>query len=292
MHGIPRLTPELAQRHRAWLEADGLQAPVAAVDKAVQAESTVASFGMQWAWDHEPRTEEDLRWRVAERHSRKAADYADRIVLDAGAGAGDQSRWILQSGAAAVVSVDLSEAIGVAYRKLWQNPNWIGIQGDITVLPFANSYFEFVYCEGVIQHTRSSEATVKELVRVLAAGGQGIATHYGLPTTLKSRTQLALRNWLRARLSGLEFYKLLFVSGALATTAHIPLVGNVFGKTIAVKNPRMPTFKSTWSATYDTYGSHAYQRHFPLSEFVACFDLPGVESKLSSDGGVIFVKKS
>jgi ubiquinone/menaquinone biosynthesis C-methylase UbiE len=290
-HGIPRLSPELAQRHRAWLEADGLVPPAAPTDKAVQEESTVASFGTQWEWDSEPRTEEDLRWRVAERHALSRSDYANRVVLDAGAGAGDQSRWILQGGADAVVSVDLSDAINVAYRKLWERPNWIGIQGDIAALPFADSFFEFVYCEGVIQHTQSSQETVKELVRVLANGGQGVATHYTLPESLKLRAQLVLRNWLRARLSGLDFYKLLFASGVLASTAHIPVVGSFFGKTIALKNARMPTFKSTWCATYDAYGGHAYQRHPTMEEVLSYFELPGIISGPTPGGGIAFKKK-
>jgi hypothetical protein len=52
----------------------------------------------------------------------------------------------------------------------------------------------------------------------------------------------------------------------------------------------MPTFKSTWSATYDAYGGHAYQRHLPMTEFLACFDLPGIASKSSPGGGVVFKK--
>jgi ubiquinone/menaquinone biosynthesis C-methylase UbiE/uncharacterized protein YbaR (Trm112 family) len=289
VHGIPRLTPELAWRHRIWLESDGLVPPVVTPTGA-QAESTVTSFGIQWEWDSEPRTEQDLRWRVAERHGLTAADYADRIVFDAGAGAGDQSRWILENGAAAVVSVDLSEAINVAYRKLWERPNWVGIQGDITALPFDGSFFAFVYCEGVIQHTWSSEAAIKELARVLAVGGNGVATHYTKPERLRQRAQLGLRNWLRGRLSRLEFFELLFVSGLLAGTAHVPLVGNLFGKTIAVKNPRMPTFKATWSATYDTYGGHAHQRHLSMKDVVACFNLPDIACRLSPDGGILFTK--
>lgn len=290
VHGIPRLTPRLAYRHRAWLEGDGLQPPTVPVASTVQAEETVTSFGTQWEWDSEPRTEEDLRWRVAGRHALTGSDYSGRVVLDAGAGAGDQSRWILQNGAAAVVSMDLSESINVAYRKLWQHSDWIGIQGDITALPFADSFFDFVYCEGVIQHTWSSQATVKELTRVLAVGGRGIATHYTLPESFKQRLQLNLRNWLRARLSGLDFFRLLFVSGILAAMAHIPLIGNFFGKTIAVKNPLMPNFKSTWSATYDTYGGHAYQRHLSMPDFLACFDLPGVVREPTPGGGVAFSK--
>jgi ubiquinone/menaquinone biosynthesis C-methylase UbiE len=272
------------------LDAEGLSPPADAKGRPIQEEWTVTSFGFQWGWDPEPRTEEDLKWRVAERHNLTRRDYAGRTVLDAGAGAGDQSRWILRNGAAAVVSVDLSDAVNVAYDKLQGNRNWIGIQGDISALPFAEPFFDFVYCEGVIQHTQSSEATVRELARVLRPGGRGVATHYSIPESLKLRAQLRLRNWLRTWLSGMEPSKLLLVSGVLAAFAQAPLIGDFFGKTIAVKNPRMPTFKSTWSATYDTYGSHTYQRHLSPAAFLASFDLPGIAKEPSPGGGVVFRK--
>ena len=53
-----------------------------------QPESTVESFGFQWAFNRAMRSEADLRWRVAERFKIQPTAFADKLVLDAGTGAG------------------------------------------------------------------------------------------------------------------------------------------------------------------------------------------------------------
>jgi ubiquinone/menaquinone biosynthesis C-methylase UbiE len=293
VHGIARMTPEIAQRYANWLEMFGLSPPVLTeqYDGNFQDHRTVASFGFQWNWDAEPRTEADLCWRIVERHGLTEREFRGVDILDAGAGAGDQSRWLLQHGAKSVVSIELSDAIEVAHKKLERNANWLGIQGDITALPFSEPCFNYIYCEGVIQHTRDSRLSVTELLRVLTPGGKGVATHYTLPRSLKSKMQLKIRNILRKRLSCLAPEKLLLLSGIFAAATHIPVLGSILNKTISVTNPRMPFLKATWSCTYDTYGSHAFQRHIQLDEFISYFLDGNVEADLSPDGGILFRKR-
>jgi len=292
VHGIPRLTPEIAHVHASWLEMFGLSPP-ALTERCkwnFQDHGSVASFGFQWNWDNEPRTEADLYWRIAERHGLTAGEFRGIDILDAGAGAGDQSRWLLQHGAKSVVSIDLSDAIEVAHKKLERNANWLGIQGDITALPFSEPCFNYIYCEGTIQHTRDSRLTVTELLRVLAPRGKGVATHYIIPKSLKSKVQLSMRNVLRKRFSRLEPEKLLLLSGVLAVAAHLPFLSYFFRRTLAVSNPRMPFLKATWSCTYDSYGSHAFQHHIRSDEFISYFLGANIEACLSPDGGVLFKK--
>jgi ubiquinone/menaquinone biosynthesis C-methylase UbiE len=292
VHGIPRMTPETAHLHANWLEIFGLSPPPIANQPEVdfQSQHTVSSFGFQWNWDSEPRTEADLRWRVAERHGLTEKEFQGLDILDAGAGAGDQSRWLLQHGAQSVVSIDLSGAIEVAHKKLEKYSNWLSVQGDITALPFSEPCFNYIYCEGVIQHTRDSKLTVTELLRVLTDGGKGVATHYILPKSFKSRVQLKIRNTLRKRLSRMEPERLLLLSGVLAAATYVPILGYIFGRTLAVVNPRMPFLKATWSCTYDTYGSHTFQRHIQPDEFRSYFLNQNVEASFSPDGGILFRK--
>jgi ubiquinone/menaquinone biosynthesis C-methylase UbiE len=292
VHGVPRLTPELAHQYAHWLEMFDLVPPPLPEKTEVnfQDQQSIASFGFQWNWDDEPRTEADLRWRVAERHGLTGKEFQGLDILDAGAGAGDQSRWLLQHGARSVVSVDLSGAIDVAHRKLEKYVNWLGVQGDITALPFSEPCFNYVYCEGVIQHTRDSKLTVAELLRVLAAGGRGVATHYVLPKSFRSKVQFKIRNTLRKRFSQLEPERLLLLSGVLALATYVPIFGYFFGRTFAVINPRMPFLKATWSCTYDSYGSHAFQRHIHPDEFRSYFLDPDVDAHFSPDGGILFKK--
>ena len=116
----------------------------------------------------------------------------------------------------------------------------------------------------MIQHTRDSKLAVAELLRVLATGGKGVATHYTAPKRFRSRVQLRLREVFRKYLSQMSQEKLLLLSGVLAATAFILLLGYLFRETIIVANPRMPSLKATWSCTYDAYGSHAFQHYIPL----------------------------
>ncbi|MBI3761281.1 MAG: class I SAM-dependent methyltransferase [Chloroflexi bacterium] len=269
--GLVWATPEGASRHADWLAGLGLS-PLAELD-SIQPGATVASFGFQWVWDANPRTEQDLQWRAAARFGLSPQDFDGKVVLDAGCGAGDQSRWFVSQGAA-VVSVDLSAAIRVAYHKLRQCPQWVGVHGDITALPFEDESFDFVYCEGVIQHTRDSQIAVDELSRVLKRGGKIAATHYAIPTTWYSRLRWRFTVWQRRRLSQWDPYHLLAYTGLLAALASLPALGALLRlSNIVVHNPRMPDFKSTWSNTYDSYGSQTYQRYLRPADFRRMFDL-------------------
>ncbi len=291
---VARLTPALAEQYQHWLLPLGLR-PVPlpqASNASFQAESTVESFGFQWTWNSEMRSEIDLRWRVADRFLVDPAEFEGQLVLDAGAGAGDQSRWLVNRGAR-VVSIDLSAAIAVVASKLRLCSNWCGIQGDITALPLADDEFDIVYCEGVIQTTRDSALAVRELCRTLREGGRILATHYGKSSRLRGRLKLALTNALRTRLSRSERFRLLLLTGNLAALAHIPLLGRLLRLSgIAVYSPLMPDLKTTWTNTFDLYGNHLYQRYITPDEFWSYFREAGEIERIHADGTLIVARKT
>jgi SAM-dependent methyltransferase len=220
--------------------------------------------------------------------------FANRLTIDAGAGAGDQSQYLLSLGAG-VVSMDLSSAIEVVARKLRMNSNWVGIQGDITSLPFSSDQFDIVYCEGVIQHTRDSVLTVGELCRVLKADGHVLAAHYTrepLSTTIgKLKRSITSRysDFLRNRLSRMERFKLLFVTGLISALNYVPLLGFILRKTGTVLHyDIMPDFKTTWTNTFDFYGNHTYQRIVTSEEFRGYFqDAGGMELIYEQSGNLV-----
>jgi ubiquinone/menaquinone biosynthesis C-methylase UbiE len=275
---VARLTPELAHRYHSWLSQLGLSPPdTDLTGSAFQTESTVESFGWQWAWNSWMRSEADLRMRVADKFGVTPEYFAGKLVADMGAGAGDQSSYLLQSGAA-VVSVDLSSAIDVVAGKLRMHSAWFGVQSDITALPMDDDQFDCAYCEGVIQHTRDSSLTVRELSRVVRPGGDVLASHYlrEEPTSIwgrvKRKVSREIYEMARARLSRLERYKLLLATGNLAALSYVPLLRALIRKTgLALYYDLMPDFKTTWTNTYDYYGSHAYQRFLSSEEFSALF---------------------
>lgn len=296
---VVRVTPELARRYAEWLVPFNLTPAGQAPDAApLQPEATVESFAFQWAWNSAMRSEADLDNRVLRQFDATPADFAGRQVLDAGAGAGDQSRYMRKLGAD-VVSIDLSEAIHVVAGKLRLHPGWVGVQGDVTALPFADDHFDIVYCEGVIQHTRDSVATIRELRRVTRAGGRILATHYvRVPATTflrkqKRRLTQGYYDFLRRTLSSKERYRLLLWTGNLAALSYVPIVGRFLKWSgTAMYYDLMPDFKTTWTNTYDYYGNHAFQRFVPPEQFWTWFDEAGdMELLRKVVGGVVARKK-
>jgi ubiquinone/menaquinone biosynthesis C-methylase UbiE len=296
---VARVTPELAERHRSWLEMAGLRPPQPPDDAAgLQPEATVESFGWQWTWNSDMRSDADLKMRVADRFGVAPESFAGQLTLDAGAGAGDQTRYIARQGGD-VVSVDLSSAIEVVSSKMRMEGTWFGVQGDVTALPFASDQFDVVYCEGVIQHTRDSVATVRELCRTAKPGGRVFASHYTRRVArsalhrLVRKVRLGYYEFLRSRLSRMERFKLLFVCGVLAALAYVPLLGRfVRWSATALWYELMPDFKTTWTNTYDYYGAHAFQRIIPPDEFAGYFDRAGGMEIRRPEPGVVVATKS
>ncbi len=293
---VARLTPELAHRYGEWLASYGLLPPDAPRG-AFQEEASVESFGFQWSWVGVMRTEADLRERVAERFGLQPEAFGGKLALDAGAGAGDQSRYMTDRGAE-VVSIDLSAAIEVVARKMRMRAGWAGAQGDVTMLPFASAQFDVVYCEGVIQHTRDSVATVRELLRVAKPQGMILASHYTRPAAasllrrMKRRLSLGYYEMLRRRLSSMEQFKRLLVTGNLAALAYVPLLGRFIRATgTALHSDVMPQFRTTWTNTYDYYGGHAHQRFITPEEFVGYFERAGGADVEHAVTGVVRARK-
>jgi ubiquinone/menaquinone biosynthesis C-methylase UbiE len=235
--------------------------------------------------------------RVVEKFKVAPSIFSKRKVVDAGAGAGDQSRYLLSLGAD-VISVDLSPAIDVVASKLRMHSNWVGVQADIMRLPFADKQFDMVYCEGVIQHTADSAKTVKELCRIISENGIILAAHYvrvpvaTLSGKIKRQLTSKYYEYLRKTLSRMERFKLLFATGVIAGLNYVPIVGWVLRKTgTALYYDLMPDFKTTWTNTYDFYGSHAYQRIVTPEEFYAYFEATGCTEIVYRGIGNIVARK-
>jgi ubiquinone/menaquinone biosynthesis C-methylase UbiE len=296
---VARLTPELAWRYSSWLEQLGLSPPNTGKGGGFQLEASVESFGWQWTWNSEMRSEADLRMRVADKFGVVPEFFRGKLVADMGAGAGDQSRYLLKQGAR-VISFDLSAAIEAVSAKLRMNKDWFGVQGDITCLPLADQQFDCVYCEGVIQHTRDSPLAVRELSRVVRAGGAVLAAHYVRtePTTrygrLKRKFSLGTYEFVRKRLSGMERFKLLLVTGNLAALSYVPLLGILVRKFgLALYYDLMPEFRTTWTNTYDYYGNHSYQRFMTSAQFADLFaQVQGMSVQYEREGNLRAVKSA
>jgi SAM-dependent methyltransferase len=74
-----------------------------------------------------------------------------RTVIEAGCGKGRHTRALARWGAREVVSVDLSEAVEVAYRNTRDLPNVHIVQADIYRLPL-RPIFDYGLSVGVLHH--------------------------------------------------------------------------------------------------------------------------------------------
>ena len=106
-----------------------------------------------------------------------ANSLAGKLVLEAGCGAGRFTEVLLQKGAK-LVSSDLSTAVEVNAENFPLSANHVIIQADINDMPYRDENFDVVICMGVIQHTPSPEATIKNLYALVKKGGTLIIDHY------------------------------------------------------------------------------------------------------------------
>lgn len=283
------MTPDLARDHADWLYEMELSPPKE--ENEIQAIDSVESFGFEWSFQEEPRTDDELEWVTTTGVGVEYSDYSGQRVFDAGCGAGAQSRWILEHGADEIISMDLSRAIDVAGRKLSTEKSWLGIQGDLTNLPFKGPICDFVYCFGVIHHTKSAKRTIENILKVCNPGGLIAMNHYTRKNQLKHRLYYnRFLPALRGRISTLPREKLLFVTGMISAISMTPLIGEKFAKIFGYKNDRMPGFKYTWTGTYDRYGSHRYDRFITNKSWLRTVNQFDIQIEWN-DGGRILVSK-
>jgi 2-polyprenyl-3-methyl-5-hydroxy-6-metoxy-1,4-benzoquinol methylase len=104
-------------------------------------------------------------------------NLTDKLVLEAGCGAGRFTEILLQKGAK-LVSSDMSTAVDVNLENFPLSDHHLIIQADINDMPYMDETFDVVVCLGVIQHTPDSETTINSLYKLVKKGGALVFDHY------------------------------------------------------------------------------------------------------------------
>ena len=91
--------------------------------------------------------------------------FRDKLVLDAGCGAGRHSYYAAKFGAE-VIAFDLSKSVEAAYRNTKQSPKVHVVQADIYSLPFSKE-FDYIFCIGVLHHLPDPGKGFERLVALL-----------------------------------------------------------------------------------------------------------------------------
>lgn len=121
--------------------------------------------------------------------------------LDVGCGAGSYTRYLHESGVAAV-GLDYSQP-SVQKAAARGEPGQLWVVGDATSLPFRSDSVAGILCFGVLQALESPDAVVRELLRVLRPGGElwlDALNAHALPTLARR-----LVAWARRRGTALRY---------------------------------------------------------------------------------------
>ncbi len=105
--------------------------------------------------------------------------FKDKLVLDAGCGAGRFTVVAQQFGAKGVVGVDLSDSVDVAFRSTRAYPNALIVQADLFALPFKQEGFDYAFSVGVLHHTANPRGAFEAVVKLVKPGGGMSAWVYG-----------------------------------------------------------------------------------------------------------------
>ena len=140
-------------------------------------QATADAFGYEWT-HYSTLTDADkaefLDWIAP----LTPAEFAGRVVLDAGCGKGRHMFLAAQFQARQVIGIDLSDAVESAFQNTRHLPNGHVVQADILNLPFAKP-FDLAYSIGVLHHLPEPKAGFLALTKHLQASGRLSVWVYG-----------------------------------------------------------------------------------------------------------------
>jgi ubiquinone/menaquinone biosynthesis C-methylase UbiE len=114
---------------------------------------------------------------LAERLLDAAALHAGERVLDLACGTGVVARAALRRGAAPVVGADRNGAMLAVARRT--TPGATFVEADAAALPFADGVFDLATCQQGLQFFPDRTGALRELARVLGAGGRAAVALWG-----------------------------------------------------------------------------------------------------------------
>jgi len=137
---------------------------------------TLRSFGYEWRKFSEAH-EEYKRELLHVLRPVKPSFFKNKLVLDAGCGAGRLTYYMAKTGCE-LVGIDLSKAVYSAHENMKGFSNVHIMQADIYNLPL-RPCFDFVYSIGVIHHLPKPELGIKRLSALLKPNSTLFVWVYG-----------------------------------------------------------------------------------------------------------------
>lgn len=160
------------------------------------------AFGAQWRRYRLTQLDSYTKTPLSRDRARRCigealwTQLAGKQVLECGCGAGRFTEVLLNQGAA-VVSLDLSDAVDANQENFPQNDTHCIAQADILQLPFAPQQFDVVFCLGVLQYTANPELALASLYSQVKPGGTLVVDIYTHRLSWYTKTSSLLRHYLR-----------------------------------------------------------------------------------------------
>ncbi|HYS04833.1 MAG TPA: methyltransferase domain-containing protein [Candidatus Dormibacteraeota bacterium] len=143
-----------------------------------EAARTAAAFGWEW------RTFS----RVDDHHEQQFLDwiapagrntFRGQVVLEGGCGKGRHTRLASRYGAAAIIGVDLSDAVDTAFDNTRDEPTAHIVQADLLSLPLRPASCDYAFSVGVLHHLSNPSAGFRALSGAVRPGGAVSIWVYG-----------------------------------------------------------------------------------------------------------------
>jgi SAM-dependent methyltransferase len=260
---------------RRWPVRGGV--PRMVLSGVTQATETVDSFAYEWDRYGFEAGRESWERDICGPILGGGEAVAGRTVVDAGAGSGCQSAWMLEKGARRVVALELSGTVdGPLQRMLGGREDAAAIvQADIAMPPLADGCADVVYCMNVLQHTAEPWATFAGLCRLCAAPAGRFA--FNVYTRAERFDRWGLLRWpLRDAARRVPDGMLRKIVWAAVQASRVPALGWALRKAVLVYDTNAP--RDLWAAeldTFDWYGGHQYQFVYRPSTVRACLAAAG-----------------
>lgn len=244
------------------------------IPRFVQTATYASTFGKQWNWFREVQIDSRNGTTESERMLYATtgwtqADYRDRLVLDAGAGAGRFAEIVAKHGGE-VVGVDLTDAVDAAYANIGRRENVHLVQADIFAMPFREDTFDLAYSIGVLHHTPDPRAAFERVAAAVKKGG-GFATYLYHGYGPAHRASDLIRR-LTTRLPLKAMLVISTVAIPLYYVYRIPIVGKVLRLFFPISTH--PNWRWRWLDTFDWY-TPTYQWKFFYPEIFRWFRANG-----------------
>jgi len=151
------------------------------MDKTKDFVKTEDAFSAKWRRHHKNHQAKDWitfqqNWFL-ERYGWKSIKQFNEFlknknyILDAGTGVGNSAKMLSSNSNSQVFALDASESIDFALKKYGSVKNIHFLQADLRKLPFKIKFFDYVYSDQVLHHTKNTSTSFKYLTKFLNKTG-------------------------------------------------------------------------------------------------------------------------